>query len=226
MKKTMFMTLAIAAVVALFASQAAKADLDLSTGVYEGWTATFEGDYTVEKVKTLPEGGWPNSNVWRPISVDGVDSKAEWIVPIMEEGTWGDFGTSSFYLPGGDYTFSVTFEAFNGQALQAFFLADNNFKQVTLNDNVLNVADGETALHDSRIPGSFNFEFTENGTYTLAFVIENTNGHLTKENPAGLIAYVKVTGAGIESTPTPEPATLAILGFGLIGAGFAARRRK
>jgi hypothetical protein len=42
------------------------------------------------------------------------------------------------------------------------------------------------------------------------------------------LLWGKVTeGPGVEQTPdsTPEPATMLILGLGVIGAGFAARRR-
>ena len=44
-------------------------------------------------------------------------------------------------------------------------------------------------------------------------------------NPTGFSANVEIATTVGEGGTTPEPATLAIMGLGFLGAGFAARRR-
>ena len=56
-----------------------------------------------------------------------------------------------------------------------------------------------------------------NGTFDIYFIAQNTNLS-GAPSPSGFIAK-------LEGNATPEPATLAIMGLGFLGAGIAARRR-
>ena len=60
------------------------------------------------------------------------------------------------------------------------------------------------------------------GVFDLYFITQNTNPS-GSASPSGFIASFASTEA--EGSTTPEPATLAIMGLGFLGAGIAARRR-
>ena len=70
----------------------------------------------------------------------------------------------------------------------------------------------------------------QEGTYDWYFITQNTNSYQYKSATAFAATFdgTKANGEIMTQSDvnaTPEPATLAIFGFGLLGAGFAARRR-
>jgi|GEM_PF-1789455 len=64
----------------------------------------------------------------------------------------------------------------------------------------------------------------ENGTYAIAFT--NPGGNIPDLSNITLFGRIGTGDTTTPPTPNPEPATLALLGGGLIGLGVAARRRR
>lgn len=154
--------------------------------------------------------------------------------------TLGDWNLAGFY------TYSISFEVLAGEAgsFSGNFWKDNDILGIYLTKDGDSSFDKTIAYTPDR--GSYTDErdykqayeveygkgpeaLTE-GKYTLTFYV--TNGW--SEQPIGTPNNWDIIGpTGLRSdiggfavkNVTPEPATLAIFGLGLVGAGFAARRR-
>ena len=68
-------------------------------------------------------------------------------------------------------------------------------------------------------------EFETAGEYFLTVLVWNCREDLNSGNPTAIRMELNATGTGKIVEVTPEPATFAIFGFGMIGAAVAARRR-
>lgn len=125
----------------------------------------------------------------------------------------------------GLYTFRTTFDLTGLQPATAVITgqwSSDNSAQIWLNSVFtgieLNFEDPFRRLYPFTLSSGF-----QPGVNTLDFVVNNWNcPGCNPSNPVGLRVNI------IEATaePIPEPATFAIVGFGLIGLGLLARRHR
>ena len=141
-------------------------------------------------------------------------------------GPWvGDNGTSAWIGPNsdstlsgpiGNYDFRTTFSLAGLDPASAAIMGSWSTDNQGLDIRVNGVSTGSTAADY----GSFyNFSLTGgfvSGINTLDFIVHNAGG------PTGL--RVEMTGTA-DSTDVPEPASIAILGAGLVGLLVTGRKR-
>ena len=143
---------------------------------------------------------------------------SQWISPKQT------YAVNSLGSPDGDYTYRVTFDLTGfipGTAALSFqFAADDHVSDVLLNGVSTGInAAGFTSWH-----GTYDLAsgFVA-GLNTLDFIVHNNapGGSLT---PTGL--RVEFLSHEAEAGEIPEPATVGLLGLGLLGLSLYARRRR
>lgn len=239
MKK--FIALSTTLLVVLFAGMANAGTIAYNTGSGD-WKVAYSGianasDATWEaqlKAGTTPLYGSltygnavtvnPANDNWGAVAGDDL-LNTPWIsmAPVTA-------GTDT--LASGFYVYKI---AFNGVTDTLRWCADNNVAGIYIDNFDTNLkTHGPALFNEDGTPNTYGtngahsmgiymeeFTATSDAWHTLYVVVQNTN-EATAASPTALWLEMSATS---QENPTPEPATIAIFGFGLIGAGIAARRR-
>jgi len=161
-------------------------------------------------------GGTGIANITDPFSTWVANStSAKWIAPSPNE-TAGSNGVGPF-----DYTETFTITA--GEDLTTALItgswASDNGSVLTLNGNVIGTLSGTgTFLSLTSFTINTPSDFLV-GLNTLEVAVVNQSA-----TPSGMIMGITTEDINLISASTPEPATFALMGLGLVGLGVARRR--
>jgi len=201
---------------------------DYQDAVIAGFKAGIQG--------TAAGKSWIGDDIWVQWSekLTGIHGDVVWISPGNKEGdVAAPIAGGLNFLPG-FYAYTIelgTFTDLNVLRLAGGVVTDDVlFSAVVWSDTgywesvPFPYLFGDHPINE--IEGYANFEDLRAGTYSLTLFIENFNSN--GDNPQGMASWLTLTVGTAEGKnyPSPEPATLLVLGLGAAGAGFAARRRQ
>lgn len=143
------------------------------------------------------------------------NSTSKWIGPAGGNGN----------VAVGSYTYRTTFNIQNGFDLTSLvingrWMTDNYGSSIKLNGHALALPSlpiGFGATNWANF--SITQDFFQTGINTLDFVVDNAAGN--SGNPTGL----RVEFTSNDGTPVPEPGTVMLLGFGMLGLAVYGKRR-
>lgn len=216
-----FKLLASLAITSLLAVEALAAPI---SGLYNTGAGSIAGgldtNYSLSKVddasvgpfgyEGLPNGsGWPTNSPWI-----ANNATSQWLTPGQNAATSYDPTTA------GTYIWSLTFDLTGFNASTASFdgrWATDNGGTLALNGYALN--NPSTSFTQWSSFSSFGAAFNS-GVNVLEFTV--TNFAQNGGNPTGL----RVEFLNSDVTAVAEPATLSLLGLGLLALGYSRRKAK